>query len=136
MEQYQQGDIILIRVDDVPSDGVEVQPDKPVLAHGEVTGHMHQVLGEKITWVVPNDEETPTYQFDQDPSQMLWVVAPEGFDLVHGDENGQAIHEGDRPHAPIAVPPGTYRVTRQRVLDLSSEHRTAMGAEASRWVAD
>ena len=53
MECYRQGDVLVIRVDDVPSSAVSVPRDagRLVLAYGEVTGHAHAVFADRLSWL-------------------------------------------------------------------------------------
>ncbi len=91
MEIYRQGDVLLLGVDEEPR-GAEVPREngRVVLAHGEATGHAHVLT---------------------DKGAMLYDI-PESQDrhlrLVH---SAYLRHD---EHAPIELPPGTYRVRRQR----------------------
>ena len=87
-----QGDVVLVVVDAIPGDAV-VQPredtGRVVLAYGEVTGHAHALHEPGVTMLCAADQEA-----------FLRVMQPSN--LVH--------EEHDR----IAIPPGLYRVIRQR----------------------
>ncbi len=90
---YRQGDVLLQRVDDVPTGLTPVPQDngRVILAYGEVTGHAHAVLGD---------------------AQFLaadLADLEERFLRVQADS--QVVHE---EHDTITLPPGNYRVVRQR----------------------
>jgi hypothetical protein len=100
--QIRQGDVLLVRVDDDPEHFLEKrrtdlqsvprERGRLVLAHGEATGHAHVVESEDAT-LVSEDE------------------AEELFLLVHGSMPVPLVHE---EHETLDVPPGAYRVVRQR----------------------
>ena len=88
-----QGDVALVAVTEIPADAVALrrdEGDRVVLAYGEATGHAHALHEPGVTMlrVAAND------------AVFLRVIEPSN--LVHEE------------HAPIAVPPGAYRVVRQR----------------------
>ena len=87
-----QGDVLLVAVEAIPDDAVEQPRDESrrvVLAHGEGTGHAHALHGPGVTMLYAANQEV-----------FLRVLEPSN--LVH--------EEHDR----IAIPPGLYRVVRQR----------------------
>jgi len=92
---YRQGDVLIMRVDESPDDFGErtaVQRDEGriVLAYGEVTGHAHAIADDHATlWLLPDDDR---------------LLTVEGADVALRHEE----------HATIVIPPGTYRVRRQR----------------------
>ena len=89
MEQYRQGDVMAVRVDILPKNAKRVKCNGVVtLALGEVTGHSHTVTH-------PDVEE-----FEM--GGMRFFVIPEPCELRHQE------------HDAITLPPGTYRVVRQR----------------------
>ncbi len=89
---YRQGDVLITRVAAIPSAAVAVDLEggRIVLAHGEVTGHAHAIA-------------------DVDRVTMFEVDA--GIRYLDVQMESHLRHE---EHAPIALPPGKYRVTRQR----------------------
>lgn len=91
MFMARQGDILFVQLEDAP-EGVDIPRDaqgRAVIALGEVTGHAHAVLDIDVKWI-----ETPASE------RVLISAAP--FQVVHEE------------HAPILLPPGAYRVQRQR----------------------
>jgi hypothetical protein len=48
--QYRQGDVLLIKIDGIPKQAsAEKNPDRIVLAYGEVTGHAHAISSRQAT---------------------------------------------------------------------------------------
>lgn len=94
MEQYRQGDIFIIRTDEIPDGARPVARDngRIVLAYGEVTGHAHAVL----------DRAADLFDHEQLEDRFLQVLADGGVDLVHEE------------HDTIHLAPGNYIVRRQR----------------------
>ena len=89
--QFRQGDVFLMKLDELPSDAVAVQANdggRIVLAYGEVTGHAHAI------------DARCAQMYMQGDSVLLAVK--ESVPLVHEE------------HSPITLEPGIYRVTRQR----------------------
>mgnify|MGYP001580266272 CR=1 FL=1 len=91
MAQYRQGDVFLEQVEVLPDGAVDVAPEngRLVLAHGEATGHAHTLAMSDGAYYAKGAE------------RFLRIVREEAF-LRHEE------------HAPIGVPPGLYRVRRQR----------------------
>lgn len=93
MECYRQGDVLLIRVEAAPAGETRPVPregERIVLAHGELTGHAHAIA----------DADA---ELRADAARRRWLrVGAAGATLRHEE------------HAPIALPPGTYRVVQQR----------------------
>ena len=90
---YRQGDVLLLEVARRPLGARPVSRvhGRLVLAHGEVTGHAH-VVTDSAAELVTREQ------------------ADELYLLVYGDE---VVLEHEE-HDTIALPPGTYRVIRQR----------------------
>lgn len=91
--QFRQGDVLIERVDAIPESAkktiVARDNGRVILAYGEVTGHAHAITEEHVTMV------------EVDEAIRYLDVQMEAF-LRHEE------------HAPIALPPGIYKVTRQR----------------------
>lgn len=93
---YRQGDILLIPTSEsVPAGAEAVKPvhGRLILADGEATGHVHAVASKGATL------------YDLPPVADLTVR------LLVAEITTALTHE---EHAHITVPPGTYRVVRQR----------------------
>jgi hypothetical protein len=108
MKVYAQGDIILVRVDDVePKPEMIVAPvgGTVVLAEGELTGHRHAFYGGALLF---RDDALA-----RGVPSGLYIghvkIAPGGAVLEHGARQGV---KGD--HDPISLPAGTYVARRQR----------------------
>jgi len=91
MDQYRQGDVLLIRVDQLPSTTIPVPREggRIILAEGELTGHAHVV-------------EAATAELLEDVTGLRFLSIKEPGRLVHEE------------HAAIGIDPGIYRVVRQR----------------------
>ena len=91
MKIYRHGDVLIAPVEEVPA---EARPrDGLILAQGEVTGHAHRV--------------------ETDARAELFEAGQQLFLRVLGSP-AKVVHE---EHQPIELPPGNYRVWRQREYD-------------------
>jgi len=90
---YRQGDVLLVKVASAPRLPVAARDlaGRIVLAEGEATGHAHAIV----------DEGAVLRGADLD-RRFLEVLKAGGVDLVHEE------------HGVVRVPPGAYRVVRQR----------------------
>jgi hypothetical protein len=91
---YRQGDVLIIPVESIPTTLQPIDRDagRIILAHGEVTGHAHAIKAEGAALF-------------RDPKLMavfLTVTADAPVALEHDE------------HSMIMLPPGNYRVIRQR----------------------
>ena len=108
-----QGDVLLIRVDQVPSFAdrfVGREEGRVVLAHGELTGHAHAIAAREVFLrgtVFGGPEES-----------TRWLTVATDTAVLRHEEHGA-----------IDIPRGTWRVVRQREYD----PRTLA---SQRWVAD
>jgi hypothetical protein len=92
MLQYRQGDVLLLKLDVIPSDlgdPARRENDRVILAHGEVTGHAHAIASPFATLFETHDGD-----------RYLRVDAR--CDLTHEE------------HGRVPIEPGMYRVIRQR----------------------
>jgi hypothetical protein len=102
MEQLRQGDVLLVRIEDSVdaflrdghrrSQATEAARGRVVLALGEATGHAHVIESEDVALISAGEAE-------------------ELYLLVYGDAPVALRHE---EHDTLDVPPGVYRVIRQR----------------------
>jgi len=96
-EVFRQGDVLVQRIADRPRVGKDAREHgRVVLAHGEVTGHAHEVVAATKTTTAP-----PAQFFEE----------PDGTRVLFVDQPCVLVHQ---EHGPIALAPGCYRVTRQR----------------------
>lgn len=104
-----QGDLLIESVGVIPQDLTRVAREggRVILARGEATGHHHAVAEPDVELFAPGEASEAADRFLR--------VGPKGANLVHEE------------HATIALPPGEYRVSRQR------EYQPA---ELPRYVAD
>lgn len=93
---YQQGDVLLFAVSEIPNTAKEEKRSKRgyVLAEGEVTGHAHVIDSE--------------IEFYRDGENLYFKTANEA--TVRHEE-----------HGPITVPPGIYRVGIVQEYDYDAE---------------
>jgi hypothetical protein len=101
--QYRQGDVLIEQVAEIPNTAQPQEMSRRViLAHGEVTGH-HDVLEtvDPADWWKQGELSTA----NEKPA----TLAGELFLSLSG--GATVKHE---EHAAIELPPGKYRVTRQR----------------------
>jgi hypothetical protein len=93
MTQYRQGDVFIESATGIPKGARPVArvQGRIILAEGEVTGHTHAVL----------DREAELHSVSDQVDFWLRV----------GTGGAQVVHE---EHGVITLPPGDYRVRRQR----------------------
>jgi hypothetical protein len=92
---FRQGDVLLVRVEDIPADAVPCQVDGDViLAYGEVTGHTHRIAKASANAFANGGA--------WDPSAERFIQALDGAELRHEE------------HGTISLPAGKYRVVQQR----------------------
>ena len=91
--QFRQGDLLLVRIRSIPEGARRVKrhDGRIVVAAGEATGHAHQIAATDADLLESSPEE-----------RYLRVLDEGGVELTHEE------------HAAILVPPGDYRVVRQR----------------------
>jgi len=93
--QFRQGDVFLFRVAAAPKAmGAPIlrESGAVVLAHGEVTGHKHQIFA----------REAELFALPDTDDRFLRIMAASGVALVHEE------------HTTITLPAGDYRVRIQR----------------------
>jgi hypothetical protein len=102
---YRQGDVLIVPVDSIPGNLAPVAREngRIILAHGEATGHAHAIRAEGAA--------------------LLRDAGPMAVFLTVTGESAALEHDG---HDTIMLPPGSYRILRQR------EYRP----EQIRYVAD
>lgn len=106
MNLYRQGDVMIAQVEEIPAglNPVPLDNGRVILAYGEVTGHAHAVVGD-VELFAPDD------------------VAELEERFMRVEQEAKVVHE---EHGTITLPPGDYRVQRQREY----------APEAPVWVAD
>lgn len=85
---FRHGDVLIQSVSELPQDARRLR--HRTLAHGELTGHSHQIRESK--------------------NVALWQSANELFLRIEAP-SATVVHQ---EHAPIEIPTGIYRVWRQR----------------------
>ena len=102
-DHYRQGDVLIERIAEIPTTAKKQGKSKSIiLAHGEVTGHHHalETLDPADWWKegeIPATNEKPTKLAGE-----LFVTLSAGGAVTHQE------------HSEIKLPPGKYRITRQR----------------------
>ena len=97
---FRQGDVLIELIETIPADAAkQKKARKIILAHGEVTGHHHalEIADPADWWKTPETKASTT------------GLAGEIFLQVK-----QAAEVTHQEHATIPLPPGNYRVKRQR----------------------
>lgn len=99
-----QGDVLIERVDELPSnlEPIPSERGKIVLAHGEITGHAHAILSKTVQHLAAQDAD------------VTYLEVQEAVALIEHEE-----------HATIELPPGKYRVVRQREYTPTEIRRVA-----------
>lgn len=101
---FAQGDLLIERVPDSEPSGANVAPDEnglTVLAEGEKSGHRHAI-----------EDRVVFFRDDQ-----LARDIPSGLYIGHLKVPSEPVMLRHEEHDTIALPPGTYRVRRQRQLE-------------------
>lgn len=91
---YRQGDVLVERIGSLPAKCKKLDREhgRVVLAHGEVTGHAHAIA----------DEHVDLFETEKEAGVTFLEVRAAMAALKHDE------------HSTITLPPGNYRVTRQR----------------------
>jgi hypothetical protein len=92
-----QGDVLIERIDSIPTEAkpVKVKGSRIILVREEATGHHHSVPSRGVQLL----ERPTTTEADE---KFLRIMEKSGVGLEHQE------------HATITIPPGDYKVSRQR----------------------
>lgn len=100
---YRQGDVLIEQVAKVPAEAEKQKPSPYItLAHGEVTGNHHVLETEDPADWWKRGEIAGTNEKPSTLAGELFLMLLSGGTVTHPE------------HAPIDLPGGNYRVTRQR----------------------
>jgi|SRR5271155_474410 len=102
---FRQGDVLITQIEDGAPTGAQVARDsgRIVLAYGEATGHAHAIADRDADlFELPEARDKEADDLWDQVTRILHVRGKEGVRLRHEE------------HGAIAIPPGTYRVVRQR----------------------
>lgn len=104
--QFRQGDVLIERVENVPSEKLKAQTEngRVILAHGEVTGHAHEIEEPKAASIAPLSNPFVLASDLQDAAAMTrhFLRLKKGSAVKHQE------------HSRIPLKRGGHRVTRQR----------------------
>jgi hypothetical protein len=91
---YRQGDVLIERIESIPSSAEKQKSARRIiLAHGEVTGHHHALeVADPADW----------WKAGKGIGEETFLCLTDGGIITHQE------------HAPIELPVGNYRVTRQK----------------------
>lgn len=101
---YRQGDVLIEQIAEIPSTArKQRRAKKVILAHGEITGHHHQLqVADPADWWKGEQEIAPTLEKPKTLAGELFLGLPQGGVVTHPE------------HGQIILPPGNFRVIRQR----------------------
>ncbi len=91
---YRQGDVLIIPVRSIPETGLDAvsrEAGRLVLAYGEATGHAHVITSKRVSLFR-----------DMELASIFMRVSYKAIALKHDE------------HKTLRIPPGNYRVLRQR----------------------
>ena len=100
---YRQGDVLIERIVNIPTHAEkQTKSTRIILAHGEVTGHHHALEAADLadwwkTGEISTDNQKPTKLAGE-----LFIALLAGGVVTHPE------------HAEVKLPPGYYRIIRQR----------------------
>lgn len=98
---FQQGDIVLMKVDNVPDGFVVRKSGEIVVGHGEVTGHTHTL--KNANWLETAVADiNKLYSFARGGGEPIYVETIDETSLTHQE------------HSAHTIPPGIWVVVRQR----------------------
>lgn len=108
-EIIRHGDVLLVRVDELPANLTEAKRDEHghiVLALGEHSGHRHAIRDQHVTsFLLPTAERDVALSADVD----YILVGGSGATLNHEYVSGVKAE-----HEPVSLAPGAYKVVGQR----------------------
>lgn len=108
MQTFRQGDVLLVRIDQLPSNAAPAPRERGriILAKGEAHGHAHAI----------RNADASAFRMESAEGDLsnralvdFVVVGGGGADLNHELRNGAKAD-----HEPVSLEPGVYRVVRQR----------------------
>lgn len=100
--QYRQGDILFVKVDEIPKGAKPKKTD--IIVEGEATGHAHRIVNGQILESV----ERLSYRETQ---VNMWIIANKAAKVIHEE------------HGTILLEIGMYMVIRQREYDGKEKNR-------------
>ena len=104
-KHYRQGDVLIERISELPPKLKKLKRvgGRLILAEGEVTGHHHAIADEHCALLA-----------ESETAQVTFLEIKEAVAALTHEE-----------HSTITLPPGNYRVTRQREYSPEAIRRVA-----------
>jgi hypothetical protein len=100
--QFRQGDVLIESITEIPDVAKKQERSRQVtLAYGEITGHKHVL-----------ETEDPADWWRVEEANRSFISGEGAIDIFLSVSAGGTVNHPE--HAPIQLPPGLYRVTRQR----------------------
>ena len=115
-----QGDVLIVRVDELPAGIKEATRDKHghiVLALGESSGHRHAIRDENVT----------SFRFESSERDAA-LSADVDYILVGGSGatlNHEYLSGAKADHEPVSLAPGVYKIVGQRTYSPKAIVRAA-----------
>lgn len=113
-----QGDVILVKVGELPASAVQQEFTKKVLQMSEVTGHHHHFHPTASVDLFIDSQFVPSEKSVTPNLGKLVLVRDEDALLYHGKGfDAIPVARGTGDHEALRVPPGVYRIDIVRVYD-------------------
>ncbi len=106
-EIYRHGDLLIRRINAIPQSAVNI-PSK-VIAKGEVSGHMHKLIGQATVRVLEGSENGTADTIMKRVRNGSINIFPELY--FSAQEDIELVHE---EHKTLELPRGSYKVTKER----------------------
>jgi hypothetical protein len=108
MRTVRQGDVLLLEIVKLPATCTQIAAGRRViLAHGEATGHAHELTVANPTWELDNNTPMRLYE--------AWT----GLRYLFVEQPCMLTHQ---EHGAIRIRPGFYEVIRQREYSPPRQH--------------
>ena len=104
-KMYRQGDVLFVKVDEIPKDAKPKKTD--ILVEGEATGHAHRLVNGQILESMDKHSYWKT-------QVSMWIIANQAAKIIHEE------------HATILLEAGMYQVIRQREYDGKEKNRLVL----------
>jgi hypothetical protein len=99
-KMYRQGDILFIETEYLPDNLYQL--NHLIIAEGEATGHMHQIIGNTAILLEPEERTNDWNTVENDRNKIKFLKVLSDSDVIHNE------------HHPITLPEGNYKIIQQR----------------------